>query len=220
VVTLEFDHWFEWSPQRRDEVADVDIRSSNTSGQWVNLAQWTGASSANGEHVAIDISAEASGAADVEIRFRYHNAQSEQFWYLDNVVVHFFVPTVCNMVTCAPAAASPPPIPEDMLAHQLTLDGSEISVAWNAQCAPAGAKIVYGPLDQVSSYAISGAVCDISNPESWTSVPAESLWFLLISDDGGGAESSWGRSSAGERNGLTHSGTCGSTAKDIGGSCP
>jgi subtilisin-like proprotein convertase family protein len=220
VVTLEFDHWFEWSSQRRDEIADVDIRSSNTSGQWVNLAHWTGASSANGEHVAIDISTEAFGAADVEIRFRYYNAQVEQFWYLDNVVVHFFVPTVCNMVTCAPAAANPPPIPEDMLAQQLTLDASEISVAWNAQCAPAGAKIVYGPLDQVSSYAISGAECDISNPHPWTSVPAGSLWFLLVGDDGGGVESSWGRSSGGERNGLTHSGTCGSTTKDLGGSCP
>jgi uncharacterized repeat protein (TIGR01451 family) len=219
IVTLEFDHWFEWSPQRRDEVADVDVRSSNTGGQWVNVARWTGASSANTQHVALDISAEAGGAPDVEIRFHYHNAQVELYWYIDNVVVHFVAPEICNMVTCAPAVSSPPPVPDDMSADRVTVDGSEISVVWNEVCSPAGAKIVYGPLDQVSSYAVSGSVCGISNPEVWTAVPAGSLWFLVISDDGGEIESSWGQASGGERNGLTGSGTCGSTAKDIGEVC-
>jgi subtilisin-like proprotein convertase family protein len=219
-VSLEFDHWFEWSSQRRDEKADVDVRSSNTAGQWVNVAQWTGASTANAEHAVIDISAQAGNASDVQIRFHYYDAQSELYWYVDNITVDFYVPEICNMVTCDPPVSSPPPIPADMLAQQITDDGSEISVVWNAQCAPAAAKVVYGPLDQVSSYVISGSVCDIANPEAWSAVPAGSLWFLVIGDDGAGIESSWGQGSGGERNGLTGSGTCGSTAKDIGGSCP
>ena len=41
-----------------------------------------------------------------------------------------------------------------------------------------------------------------------------------IGEDGAGTESSWGTSSFGERNGLSASGTCGSTAKDTTAVCP
>jgi hypothetical protein len=107
-----------------------------------------------------------------------------------------------------------------MSVERLALDGSEISVDWDDRCAPAGAKIVYGPLGLVSSRTITGSVCGISSPESWTSLPAGDLWFVVVSDDGSTVESSWGRSSEGERNGLTHSGTCGCQTKDLTGSCP
>ena len=72
-----------------------------------------------------------------------------------------------------------------MIADRMTVDGTEIAVSWDDQCSPASTKIVYGPLDQVSSYTISGAVCGISDPESWTSVPAGDLWFVLVGDDAG-----------------------------------
>ncbi len=220
TATLEFDHWFAWASTRRDELADVDVRSSNTGGAWVNVAQWSGASSPNGEHVNLDISTEAAGAADVQIRFHYHNAQVELYWYVDNITVDFSNPAYCNMTTCAAPGSPPPPIPDDISVDRLTASGSEISVSWNGQCAPAGAKILYGPLDQVSSHTVTGSVCGISNPETWTALPAGNLWFLVVSEDGAGAESSWGQASAGERNGLTGSGTCGSTVKEITGTCP
>jgi uncharacterized repeat protein (TIGR01451 family) len=221
TVTLEFDHWFEWSPMRRDEVADVDVRSSPTGGQWVNVARWTGASTANPEHAVIDVSAQAGNAPDVEIRWHYYNGQSELYWYVDNVVVHYLAPEICFNESCAAPTASPPPIPDgSVLADRLTPDGSQISIAWDDQCAPASAKILYGPLDQVSAYTVSGSVCDISNPAIWDTVPAGDVWFVLIGDDGLGVESSWGQASGGERDGLHHSGTCGSSAKDITGSCP
>ena len=102
----------------------------------------------------------------------------------------------------------------------LTLDGSQISITWDDQCASGNTKILYGPLDQVSSHTVSGSVCGIANPQTWTGVPAGSLWFLLVGDDGLGVESSWGQGSDGERNGLQGSGTCGSSAKDISGTCP
>jgi subtilisin-like proprotein convertase family protein len=226
IVTLEFDHWFAWSSQRRDEAADVDVRSSLTGGQWVTVAGWTGASTSNPQHEIIDISAHAADAPDVEIRWHYYNAQSELYWYVDNVVVHFAAPEVCYNEVCAEPSSSPPPIPDGsgasqlMLADRLAPDGSEISIAWDSQCAPVSTNILYGPLDQVSTSTVSGAACGVLNPATWATVPVGDIWFVLVSDDGLGVESSWGQGTDGERNGLVASGMCGSTAKEITGTCP
>jgi hypothetical protein len=223
IVTLEFDHWFEAST---GEIADVDVRSSLTGGQWVNVARFTGASTANPVHEVIDISPWAGDAPDVEIRWHYYEAQAELYWYVDNAVVHFFAPELCLNEVCATASSSPPPVPDGssggapMLADRAVADGSEILVTWDDQCAPTAANILYGPLDQVSTHTVSGAVCGILNPETWVSVPAGDLWFVVVSDDGVGVESSWGLGTEGERNGLVESGMCGSTAKDINGVCP
>jgi hypothetical protein len=226
VVTLEFDHWFEWDPQRRDEVADIDVRSSLTAGEWINVARFTGASTANPQHEIIDLSAQAGGAGDVEIRWHYYNAQRDLYWYVDNVVVRFTVPGDCLNEVCAAPGAAPPPVPDGagggmpMRADRITPDGSEISLNWDNSCAPASAKLIYGPLDQLSVYGISGAICNIETPGSWTSVPAGDLYFLVVSGDGQGVEGSWGLATDGERNGLSLSNTCGDTAKEITGSCP
>ena len=225
-VTLEFDHWFEWATMRRDEVADVDVRSSLTGGQWVNLARFTGASTTNPQHETVDISAQAGNAPDVEIRWHYYNAQNEAYWYVDNVVVHFVAPEICFNELCAAPGTLPPPIPDGsgggppMRAELLAADGSEISITWDDQCAPTSTKIVYGPLDQAPVYAVTGSVCGIGNPETWTDVPAGGLWFVVIGGDGSAVESSWGLATDGERNGLTPSNTCGDTAKEITGTCP
>jgi subtilisin-like proprotein convertase family protein/V8-like Glu-specific endopeptidase len=225
-VTLEFDHWFEWSPGSFDEIADVDVRSSLTGGEWVNVASWTGASTANAEHVVLDISAQAAGAADVQVRWLYREARDEAMWYVDNVVAQYFVPDLCVNEVCAAPGSSPPPIPDGSGTSQpvrvdrLTPDGGQLSVTWDNQCSPVATKLVYGSLDQVSTHAISGSVCGAATPQTWDAVPAGDLWFILISGDSLGVESSWGHSSEGERNGLAHSATCGSTAKDIAGSCP
>jgi subtilisin-like proprotein convertase family protein len=226
TVTLEFDHWFEWSPGSFDEIADVDVRSSLTGGEWVNVARWTGASTPNPEHVVLDISAQAAGAADVQIRWYYHEAQDEAMWYLDNVLAQHFIPDLCVNESCAAPVSSPPPVPDGsgttqpVLVDRLASDGSRLAVAWDNQCVPVDTKIVYGTLDQVSTHTVSGSVCSVSSPQTWDAVPAGDVWFVLVSDDGLGVESSWGESSEGERNGLADSATCGSTAKDITGSCP
>jgi uncharacterized repeat protein (TIGR01451 family) len=223
IVTLEFDHWFSAS---NSEIAAIDVRSSATAGNWVNVAQWSGTSTANGQHEIIDISAQAGDAPDAEVRWHYLNAQNELYWFLDNVVVHFFAPQACLGVPCVTPSTTPPPIPDGsgagspMLADRATPDGSQISIAWDDQCAPLAAKVLYGPLDQVSAFAASGAVCDVANPVLWTAVPAGDLWFVVVADDGGGVESSWGLATEGERNGLAPSNTCGAAAKEITGSCP
>mgnify|MGYP000449934852 CR=1 FL=1 len=55
TVTLEFDHWFR---QYGGEICDVDVRSSLTGGEWVNVGSWSGGSTSNPQHEAIDISAQ------------------------------------------------------------------------------------------------------------------------------------------------------------------
>ncbi len=226
TVTLEFDHWFEWSPGSFDEVADVDVRSSLTGGEWVNVAQWTDASTANPEHVVLDISAQAAGADDVQIRWYYHQARDEAAWYVDNVVAYHFIPDLCVNEVCAAPGSSVPPVPDGsgasqpVLVDRLAADGSQLSVTWDSQCSPVDTKIIYGSLSEVSTHTVSGAVCSVSTPMVWDAVPAGDVWFVLVSDDGLGIESSWGESSEGERNGIVDSATCGSTAKDIVGGCP
>jgi hypothetical protein len=219
VVTLEFDHWFEWNSQQRPEVGDVDVKSSATGGAWVNVASFTGASTANPQHEVVDVSAQLGNTTDGQIRWRYHNAKSDYWWYMDNVLVHYFDPMQCLNESCAAPASAPPPVPV-ITVDRLTLGGGELGVNWDDQCTPAGAKIVYGDLAQLSSYTVGGSVCSIANPEAWTTVPAGNVWFLVLTSDGTGAESSWGLSTEGERNGLSPSNTCADTAKELTGTCP
>ena len=100
---------------------------------------------------------------------------------------------------------------------------SFIRVTWDNQCMATGpTKILYGPLDQVSTYGLTGAVCDISPDASifaWTLLP-DSYWVLLVKEDETQVEGSWGLATTGERNGLVDSGTCDVVAKNPAGSCP
>ena len=116
---------------------------------------------------------------------------------------------------CPPA----PPVPDGVTATRLTEDGSEILVSWDDQCAGAETNLIYGALDQVSSYEVSGGRCSISQPETWNSVPEGDLWFLIVGVNPLGVESSWGHASGGER-GDSASLVCGATDKDPFGSCP
>ena len=69
TVTLEFDHWFRWDPDNLDEQGVLDVRSSLTGGQWVNVSTWQGASSENPDHQSIDLTAQAAGASDLDVRW-------------------------------------------------------------------------------------------------------------------------------------------------------
>lgn len=77
-VTLQFTHYF---AAYTTENADVDVRLGN--GSWQNVARYDGANSSG--NVSLDLSAIADGQPDVEIRFRYWNANWEYFWQVDNV---------------------------------------------------------------------------------------------------------------------------------------
>ena len=125
---------------------------------------------------------------------------------------------------CPPPDAAPPPIPdgtggtEPIAMRRWGLDG--VLVEWDDQCAPVQTNLLYGPVDQVSSYTVSGSLCGVTTPLEWTSLPSGSLWFLLVGEDGFSTEGSWGVGTNGERNGAIPSGVCGNELKDALGVCP
>ena len=79
---LQFTHVFKFYDS---EKADVEIRSSLTQGQWTLLKQYSNANSSGTEK--IDISKYAAGASDVQVRFRYYEAEYDWFWALDDIYI-------------------------------------------------------------------------------------------------------------------------------------
>lgn len=125
---------------------------------------------------------------------------------------------------CPPPELAPPPIPDGSGATDpLTIErsGSDaLLVQWDEQCAPLQTNLLYGPLDQVSSYTVAGALCGVTSGVVWSSVPPGDLWILLVAEDGQSTEGSWGQATSGERNGTNASGQCGNDLKDATGICP
>ncbi len=83
TVTLQFSHDFNWYSSGGDEQADVDVRSTATGGNWVNVANYSGADSAG--TVAIDITAHA--ASDLQVRFHYFDGSYDWWWGVDDISV-------------------------------------------------------------------------------------------------------------------------------------
>jgi hypothetical protein len=226
TVSLEFDHWFRWYSGGLDEKGDVDVRSSLTGGVWVNVARWEDASSGNPEHAVIDITAQAAGASDLQIRWHYYDASFEWSWAIDNVIVNYTAPGGCEMPVCLASPTAPPPVPDGsvgtqpLLVERLDAPGTVLELSWDDLCVAPATKVLYGPLSGVSTWQIGGAECSALTPMVWDPVPAGDLWFVIIGDDGAGTESSWGMASSGERNAMSASGMCGSAAKDVSATCP
>jgi len=101
TVTLELDHYLR---VYGSETADIDVRSSNTSGSWFNVGRWTSTTD-NPQHEIIDLTAQAAGAGDVEIRWHYYDANFEWYWYVDNVRVSFTAPAGCETYPCGSSSA-------------------------------------------------------------------------------------------------------------------
>jgi subtilisin-like proprotein convertase family protein len=102
-VTLEFDSFFFVAFGGGDERGDVDVRSSLTGGAWVNVFRYAGNSSANPDHRVLDITSQAAGAADVQVRFRYYQAAFDNWWMIDNVKVSYPFGASCVLSSCAQA---------------------------------------------------------------------------------------------------------------------
>ncbi len=82
-VQLNFSHVFKWYSSGSSEQGDVNVRSSATTGQWVNLTTYTGADA--GGSVAIDISAYAG--EDTQVSFYYHGANWDWYWAVDDISI-------------------------------------------------------------------------------------------------------------------------------------
>ncbi len=228
TATLEFDEYFDWYNSGQSEIGDVDVRSSRTAGAWVNVLRQQGASSANPSHKTIDITSQAAGAANSQIRFRYYNASNEWYWQLDNVKVTTTAPAGCEMNACS-APAVPPPVPDGSFGAAMTAtrevpDGTSIAVHWDVTtCAAGGYHLLYGSLATVASYTIGGSACDLGTSGSavWTGVPTGDLWYTVVADDGAATEGSWGTDGTGaQRGGADPSAQCGMSARENGGTCP
>jgi subtilisin-like proprotein convertase family protein len=230
AATLQFDEFFRWYAGNADEFADVDVRSSLTGGAWVNVLHQHGVSSANPAHKTVDISAQAAGAADAQVRFRDWNGTNEQYWQLDNVTIDTSAPGSCDMPLCGlPAPGGAKPVADGtfgiaMKGSRADASGSSIAVTWDvATCASADQHILYGDLSSVASLSPTGAACDLGTTGSatWTGVPAGNLWFLVVGDDNAVTEGTWGTDgNTPQRGGTTPSGFCGMTTRDNSGVCP
>ncbi len=80
-VYLQFTHDFNWYNAGQDEQGDVDVRSSATGGQWVTVANFSGADASGIE--VIDVTPYRS--LDFQVRFHYYNASYEWWWAVDDV---------------------------------------------------------------------------------------------------------------------------------------
>ena len=230
VATLQFDEYFRWFSGGLDEFADVDVRSSLTGGAWVNVLHQQGASSANPDHKTIDISAQTVGAADAQFRFHSWNGSNEQYWQVDNVTLDTSAPGSCDMPVCTlPIPGSARPVADGvfgaaMQASRVDAAGSTIALTWDvATCASGDHHLLYGNLSSVASLTVLGAACDLgpTGSASWASVPAGNLWFVVVGDDNGTTEASWGTDGVGgQRGGVTPSGQCGMVTRDNSGTCP
>jgi hypothetical protein len=228
TATLEFDQFFLRFAGNEIEVADVDVRSTLTAGAWVNVLRQQNASSANPDHKVQDITAQAAGAPDVQVRFHYYNGHYEWFWQVDNVRVEYSLIPSCNQNVCTAGPGTVKPVADGsfgvaMRGSRVDASGSAIDLTWDvATCSSTDHHLLYGDLAGVWSPTVIGALCDLSSSGSatWTGVPAGDLWFVVVGDNDQTAEGSWGTTSFGERGGTTASGRCGLTTRDNSSTCP
>ncbi len=83
-VLLSFAQDFFYYAGNDDEIADVDV--SIAGGEWQTVLRQT--ENARGpERISIDISELAAHQTDVRVRFRYHQANADWWWQVDNVQV-------------------------------------------------------------------------------------------------------------------------------------
>jgi hypothetical protein len=183
---------------------------------------WTSPAASVNTELSFDVTTIAGGNPDFRIRFVYDDI--DQWFSVDNVDVTVDVVKICA------TRFGPSPVPDGRGAgapirgDRLSVSGDQIQLTWDAaSCTATEYSLLYGDLSSVSNYTLSGSECSLGTTGSfdWNGVPAGDLFFLLVGTDGSRTESSWGTDSLfGERNGLGPSGTCGTTGKDVSGSCP
>ena len=168
------------------------------------------------------MTAYAAGNPNFQVRFNFHDA--DQWFSVDNVTVTADIENVCTTVVGPVPAPSGAGSTSPLHGDRLALNGDQIGVSWDAgSCTAAGYNLLYGDLANVATNTLSGSQCAMGTSGSftWNGVPVGDLFFLIVGTDGSGTESSWGASNPfGERNGVSSSGECSVTAKDISGSCP
>ena len=222
-------------PGIQSVILEHDIYYNHYNGDDSTIEVWDGSSwqtiwSDNDEdidlHQIFDVTIYAAGNPDFRVRYRYQNASYDWWFAVDNVEVTVDVANEC--ATGGPTAAVPAPdgsaTTQPLRGSRLTPAGDTIEVTWDTLSCPSfGYNLLYGDLIDVPSYALTGAECAIgtAGTHTWSAVPAGDLYFLVVGNDGGSTESSWGAdSSGGQRGGPFASGECGAVTKDLTETCP
>jgi hypothetical protein len=215
-ITLEYA--IEYIDLNGDD-ATVEVWDGTT---WQVL--WADSDISISEHHSIDVTAYAAGNDSFQIRFNYQNAADDRWFSVDNVSL------IVDAYNSCATATGPPPAPDGsggttpLRVDRLTPSGDTIEVTWDTlSCTADEYNLLYGGLADVAGYLFGGSACSVGTTGSytWSGVPAEDLFFLVVGTDGAGTESSWGLDSLpSERNGMIHSGECSTTSKEISTSCP
>lgn len=93
-VFLQLTHDFHYYSSGGTEAGDVDVRSTLTGGQWVNVASFSAGDQSG--LVSLELTANAAGVSDLQVRFRYHGGAYDWWWAIDDVYVLGEVPYVCD----------------------------------------------------------------------------------------------------------------------------
>lgn len=118
-----------------------------------------------------------------------------------------------------------PIVAGSLVVTSVSPDGTSIEVEWDALSCPSfNYSLIYGDLQDLATYAASGAQCSIGTTGQylWTGAPGSNLFFLILGTDPTGIyESSWGQDSgSAERFSTKASFLCGATTKVVSSTCP
>jgi len=152
------------------------------------------------------------------VRYNYQGAFMDGWFSIDN---HAVIADVFN--PCATSSAPASAGSGLGSSSQMTIGrtGANLQIEFDASCSAADYNLIHGDLANVAAMTIDGGECSLGTSGSfnWSGVPSGNLFYLIVGTDGIGVESSWGRTSFGERNGINASGQCGITAKEISNVC-
>ncbi|MEE8411156.1 MAG: hypothetical protein V3S47_01535, partial [Acidobacteriota bacterium] len=152
------------------------------------------------------------------VRYNYQGAFMDGWFSIDN---HAVIADVFN--PCATSSAPASAGSGLGSSSQMTIGrtGANLQIEFDASCSAADYNLIHGDLANVAAMTIDGGECSLGTSGSfnWSGVPSGNLFYLIVGTDGIGVESSWGRASFGERNGINASGQCGIMAKEISNVC-
>ncbi len=139
--------------------------------------------------------------------------------------------TCASQTTAACSVPAPLRVPYSVTPAKMTTSshGTNGTVTWDvSNCASTNYHIIYGKGENLATWAVDGGKCSIgaTGTYAWTTVPdpttytSRFLWWLVVGDNGGTTEGSWGLTSTGaERGGTSASGVCSMSAKNTSGIC-
>ncbi len=195
-ATLEFDQYFR---RYESEICDVDIRSSLTGNSWVNKLRMQGASTSDPDHRVIDITSEAAGASNVQVRFHYYDAVYEWYWMVDNVKFVGSQPPDCLSTLCTQGTGAPPGRVMNNLF--ISKSGQYLNLTWSAPggtCEVTGYGIYRGtlPITSSSDYDHNYLECNHSSTNYQTNLDTGSYYYLIVPSNNSN-EGSYGKNSNG-----------------------